>query len=604
MDRNAMEALFTQVARGALSPTEAVQQLHATSISNLGYAAIDHDRGLRQGVSEVVYGAGKTAEQIAGICAAMLQVGQTRILVTRVSAEKAAHTEQLLTQLLNQKKPAGEEAALTEKRSVRLDDGVEFTGEDSAFAEEFPTLAEEDSAATTIFLPPFTYHELPQLITIGSAPRPNGNGTIVVAAAGTSDLYAAEEAALTAEMLGNRVQRLYDVGVAGIHRLFAHAQELASANVVVAVAGMEGALASVIGGMVACPVVAVPTSVGYGASFGGVSALLSMLNSCASGVSVVNIDNGFGAGFQAHLINHAKVADTANNPSGAAEEERAEGEAAQGEAAQGEAAQGRIGEGEATQGEATLEETGIGKFAQWDAVEGETTQEPATRTNAQEEEPTKASIVEASFAPTDEHKSAAPHARQSTRTYGQVLQLDLRQTARRADIFRMLLHELGTTRAKSVQKRLASAGVPQRHHHNFADILHTIEGLNLSAHVKDDMRAVYTILAQAEAEVHGCPVQETHFHEVGNAEAIENVAGIALALEELAPARVRATPVQVGSGTVRCAHGELSIPAPATAAILARGIPAYETRLNGELCTPTSAACLLHFVHSFDVECA
>ncbi len=594
MDRNEMEALFTQVARGALSPTEAVQQLHATSISNLGYAAIDHDRGLRQGVSEVVYGAGKTAEQIAGICAAMLQAGQTRILVTRVSAEKAAHTEQLLTQLLNQKKPAGEEAALTEKRSVRLDDGVEFTGEDSAFAEEFPTLAEEDSAATTIFLPPFTYHELPQLITIGSAPRPNGNGTIVVAAAGTSDLYAAEEAALTAEMLGNRVQRLYDVGVAGIHRLFAHAQELASANVVVAVAGMEGALASVIGGMVACPVVAVPTSVGYGASFGGVSALLSMLNSCASGVSVVNIDNGFGAGFQAHLINHAKVADTVNNPSGATEEKRVEGEAAQ----------GRIGEGEATQGEPTQEEIAQREIAQREAVDGETTQNPLPRTNIREEESTKASVAEPAFTPTGEHKSEDTHTRQSTRTYGQVLQLDLRQTARRAAIFRMLLHELGTTRAKSVQKRLASAGVPQRHHHNFADILHTIEGLNLSAHVKDDMRAVYTILAQAEAEVHGCPVQETHFHEVGNAEAIENVAGIALALEELAPARVRATPVQVGSGTVRCAHGELSIPAPATAAILARGIPAYETRLNGELCTPTSAACLLHFVHSFDVECA
>ena len=135
-------------------------------------------------------------------------------------------------------------------------------------------------------------------------PAPDGNGRIVVAAAGTSDLPVAEEAALVAEALGNEVQRLYDVGVAGLHRLLAHADDIAAAQVIVAVAGMEGALASVIGGMASCPVIAVPTSIGYGASFGGVAALLAMLNSCASGVSVVNIDNGFGAGYQASLINH------------------------------------------------------------------------------------------------------------------------------------------------------------------------------------------------------------------------------------------------------------------------------------------------------------
>ena len=135
-------------------------------------------------------------------------------------------------------------------------------------------------------------------------PEPSGNGRIVVACAGTSDLPVAEEAALTAEFLGNRVERVWDVGVAGLHRLLAHAEVLARAQVVIAVAGMEGALASVIGGLVSCPVIAVPTSVGYGASLGGIAALLSMLNSCASGVSVVNIDNGFGAGYQASLINH------------------------------------------------------------------------------------------------------------------------------------------------------------------------------------------------------------------------------------------------------------------------------------------------------------
>ena len=153
----------------------------------------------------------------------------------------------------------------------------------------------------------FAYLELPRLGLVGGLPEPDGNGPIVIAAAGTSDLPVAEEAAVTAEMLGNEAVRLYDVGVAGIHRLLAHADDIARASVVVAVAGMEGALASVVGGLASCPVIAVPTSVGYGASFGGVAALLAMLNSCASGVSVVNIDNGFGAGYQAHMINHVKA---------------------------------------------------------------------------------------------------------------------------------------------------------------------------------------------------------------------------------------------------------------------------------------------------------
>ena len=145
------------------------------------------------------------------------------------------------------------------------------------------------------------------MLLCGQMPQPDGAGTVVVACAGTSDLYCAEEAALTAEALGNRVERTYDVGVAGIHRLLAHEEQLRGARCIVAVAGMEGALPSVIGGLVSCPVIAVPTSVGYGASFGGVSALLSMLNSCASGTAVVNIDNGFGAGFMASRINHMEA---------------------------------------------------------------------------------------------------------------------------------------------------------------------------------------------------------------------------------------------------------------------------------------------------------
>ena len=191
------------------------------------------------------------AEQIAAIIEALRNAGQEHILVTRVDAEKAARTSEL------------------------LDNGIDLG-----------------------------YVPDAQLALVGGKPSPTGNGRIVVACAGTSDLPIAEEAALTAEFYGNEVDRLYDVGVAGLHRLLAHAEELAQAQVVIAIAGMEGALASVVGGLVSCPVIAVPTSVGYGASFGGVAALLAMLNSCASGVSVVNIDNGFGAAYQASLINH------------------------------------------------------------------------------------------------------------------------------------------------------------------------------------------------------------------------------------------------------------------------------------------------------------
>ena len=154
---------------------------------------------------------------------------------------------------------------------------------------------------------PFRYDPLSRVGIAGTLPEPDGHGTILIATGGTSDQPVAEEAALTAEALGNRVVRLYDVGVAGLHRLLAHLDEIMSAQVIVAIAGMEGALASVIGGLADCPVIAVPTSVGYGASLGGLSALLSMLNSCASGVSVVNIDNGFGAAYQASLINHMEV---------------------------------------------------------------------------------------------------------------------------------------------------------------------------------------------------------------------------------------------------------------------------------------------------------
>ncbi|MBR6486096.1 MAG: nickel pincer cofactor biosynthesis protein LarB, partial [Lachnospiraceae bacterium] len=166
------------------------------------------------------------------------------------------------------------------------------------------TRLDEDKAAHLAGKFPLTYNRDASFGTIGKLPEPKGTGYIVVATGGTSDIPVAEEAALTAEAMGNKVVRLYDVGVAGLHRLMSHMDEIMDASVIIAIAGMEGALASVIGGLADCPVIAVPTSVGYGASFNGLSALLSMLNSCAAGVSVVNIDNGFGAGYQASMINH------------------------------------------------------------------------------------------------------------------------------------------------------------------------------------------------------------------------------------------------------------------------------------------------------------
>ena len=242
--------LLESVRSGETSVDDALLALRKAPFEDIGYAKVDLHRKLRQGAAEVIYGAGKTPEQIAGIIDAMQRNGQTRILITRMSPEAAAFVGKAI---------------------------------------------------------PLDYRKEASAGIVGGFPEPDGLGTVVVATGGTSDIPVAEEAALTAEILGSRVVRLYDVGVAGVHRLLAHLDEIMQASVIIAIAGMEGALASVIGGLADCPVIAVPTSVGSGASFGGVSALLSRLNSCASGVSVVNIDNGFGAGFLANRINHMEV---------------------------------------------------------------------------------------------------------------------------------------------------------------------------------------------------------------------------------------------------------------------------------------------------------
>lgn len=235
------------VRDGDTSVEEALLRIKTEPFADIGYAKVDLHRKVRQGAAEVIYGAGKTPEQIDGILGVLERNGQQTVLITRMAPEAAEY------------------------------------------------VAKNHS---------LTYYPQAKIGIVGPVPEPDGIGTIAVLTGGTSDIPVAEEAALTAQVLGNRVERLYDVGVAGIHRLLAQMERIMDASVIIAVAGMEGALPSVVAGLSDCPVIAVPTSVGYGASFGGLAALLSMLNSCASGVTVVNIDNGFGAGFFASRVNH------------------------------------------------------------------------------------------------------------------------------------------------------------------------------------------------------------------------------------------------------------------------------------------------------------
>jgi NCAIR mutase (PurE)-related protein len=246
-----LQDLLEQVARGEVDPAAArdrlVETLRARPFEDLGFARVDHHRSIRQGFPEVILGLGKTPAQVAAIAAEIVRRGST-LLVTRAS--------------------------------------------DAVFQ------------AVRAIVPEATYYADAAIIAFRQGDVAPGKGTIVVASAGTSDLLVAEEAAVTAELMGNAVERLYDVGVAGLHRLLGERRRLAAARAIIVVAGMEGALPSVVSGLVSVPVVAVPTSIGYGASFGGIAALLGMLNSCSSGVSVVNIDNGFGAATVASLINH------------------------------------------------------------------------------------------------------------------------------------------------------------------------------------------------------------------------------------------------------------------------------------------------------------
>ena len=245
--------ILEKVKSGEMTVDEALLKIKTEPYEDIGFAKVDLHRKARQGTAEVIYGERKTPEQIISIADSMQRNGQNRILITRLSPDKA------------------------------------------------------DKINT---VHPLSYFEQAKLGIIGGFPEPDGIGKIAVVTGGTSDMPVAEEAAVNAQFLGSEVIRIYDAGVAGLHRLLSHKEDIMSASVIIAIAGMEGALASVVGGLADCPVIAVPTSVGYGASFGGLAALLSMLNSCASGVSVVNIDNGFGAGYLANMINHMEAKNT------------------------------------------------------------------------------------------------------------------------------------------------------------------------------------------------------------------------------------------------------------------------------------------------------
>lgn len=248
MTRDRLYALLTQVQKGSMSVERALTTLKQLPFQDLGFARVDYHRALRKGFPEVIWGPGKTSEQIAAIAGRLTEQGQP-VLITRLEADQARVVRERLSAL--------------------------------------------------------TYHTTARVGTLGERPTPHVDEPVFVLSAGTADMPVAEEAAVCAEWLGNRVERLYDVGVAGLHRLLDSLDRLAGASVVIVVAGMEGALPSVVGGLIDKPIIAVPTGIGYGASFGGVAALLGMLNSCAAGVTVVNIDNGFGAAAAAASINQA-----------------------------------------------------------------------------------------------------------------------------------------------------------------------------------------------------------------------------------------------------------------------------------------------------------
>lgn len=291
MDRERLKEVLEAVRAGKYTPDEALELIKILPYENLGFARVDHHRALRNGRPEVIFAQNKTPEQVAQIALSLYRAGSP-VLATRASrsafeAVKAAFAS------LRQADKAGS-LPPPKPEPIAMDStarGAEASG---------PEIG--NASAPPEWVPEPQYHELARIITVPGREKPASGGRILVLSAGTADLPVAEEAAISAEFIGHQVRRGYDVGVAGLHRLLDMGSEISQAHVIIVVAGMEGALASVVGGMASAPVIAVPTSVGYGAHFQGLASLLTMLNSCASGVGVVNIDNGFGAAMLADAI--------------------------------------------------------------------------------------------------------------------------------------------------------------------------------------------------------------------------------------------------------------------------------------------------------------
>lgn len=443
--RHDILSVLQDVQSGALTPEDALLRLKLAPFEDLGYVKVDYHRAVRQGVPEVIYGQSKTKEQISGILSAMEKRGCVNILVTRIQQETANY-----------------------------------------LAQAFP-LRYEPLAKLAVVLP----QEVP------------GQGSIVVATGGTSDMGVAEEAAITAETLGNRVTRLYDVGVAGLHRLLGNLEPLMSARVVIAVAGMEGALASVVGGLVDCPVIAVPTSVGYGASLGGISALLSMLNSWRQ-----------------------------RNQRGEYRQRLRRGLPGQPDQSDGECERMKTLYLECNMGTA-----------------GDMLMAALYELMTESEKHDFLETMNRLF------PAVEIHPRQAVTCGITGTHMDVTVCGEEEHSHDVALG-CGQNQGHIHEHHHDHDHDHGHHHHTApADITALLETLDIPAEVRDSAKSIYARIADAESKAHGMPVEQIHFHEVGAMDAVADVVGVCLAIHMLHPDCITASPVHLGSGQIRCAHG-------------------------------------------------
>lgn len=503
MNGSELRNLLEAVSMGLVDLDEAAGRLSKLPFEDLGFAHIDHHRVLRRGYGEAIYCAGKTTDQVVAIAERMVAYGHENILATRAEADTLD--------------------ALERRFSARIYG-------DSRLAVVNP---KEVSPV----------------------------GLVCVCTGGTSDIPAAEEAAVTAEVGGSRVERLYDVGVAGIHRLLAKTDVLSEAHAIIVVAGMEGALASVVGGMVSCPVIAVPTSVGYGASFGGIAALLSMLNSCSPGISVVNIDNGYGAGYQANVINRMTM------------EEPVRRCATEG-----------VGE---TVGDTAAEGDSGTKNASPRTAGGTVRDLIAIRSPARLSE--RNEIDDVKIAHLDPFSGVSGDMFLGALVDAGMPVGDLSEAIGSLGVPGLVVSADTVRRGGLAATKVTVTYPPQQTHRHLREIVTMIEEGDLPETVKADAISVFYKLGEAEASIHGVGLQKVHFHEVGAADAIADVVGTVWGLDALGAERVTVGSVNVGAGLVKCDHGTLPVPAPATLRLL-KEWKVFCAGPRRELTTPTGAA--------------